>query len=309
MTLCYRLLFLYSLVSTLGVLYIHSYSGLAQVVGTSCSTSATNRFWRHQIAPGETLKSIAQRYNVQPETIILMNPAVENGKLLVGSEIQIPPYNGFVVEVPPSQNWRQVAAKYKVRPDVLFELNGCQQNPRVVFVPSVDKKSQGTAALTEASRGKLPQPEKLPNSSNSPVATSSNLAGYPLKERSKVAVPYGWQTHPQTSEVFFHSGVDLLAGQGTAVHAISDGTVVFAKEQGTYGNLVIINHNGGLQSRYAHLDNIKVSVGQKVNKGDLVGAVGITGTPTLTEPHLHFEIRSSSSLGWVAQDPKEYLQP
>ena len=84
--------------------------------------------------------------------------------------------------------------------------------------------------------------------------------------------------------------------------------MVLAEEQGSYGNLVIINHSSGMQSRYAHLENIKVSVGEEVNKGDLVGSVGSTGTPTLKKPHLHFEIRSSSSLGWVAKDPSEYLK-
>jgi lysostaphin len=84
--------------------------------------------------------------------------------------------------------------------------------------------------------------------------------------------------------------------------------VVFAQPQGTYGQLVIINHSGGLQSRYAHLNEINVSVGQKVNQGDLLGTVGTTGEPTVTQPHLHFEMRSSSDLGWAAEDPKGYLQ-
>ena len=76
----------------------------------------------------------------------------------------------------------------------------------------------------------------------------------------------------------------------------------------SYGKLVIINHSGGLQSRYAHLDSIKVTVGQQVNTGDLLGTVGTTGQPTSTQPHIHFEVRASSSIGWVAQDPKGYLR-
>ena len=92
------------------------------------------------------------------------------------------------------------------------------------------------------------------------------------------------------------------------MQVIGEGIVVFAQEQGSYGNLVIVNHSSGMQSRYAHLEHIKVRAGEKVNKGDLVGTVGNTGEPTLKKPHLHFEIRSSSSLGWVAKDPNEYLK-
>ncbi|NJM70571.1 MAG: M23 family metallopeptidase [Scytonema sp. RU_4_4] len=293
MSFCYSLLLLcISIVtSALGLVYISPYSARAQTSVTGCQTSALERFQRHKVAPGESLESIAQRYNLTPATIIAMNPALRNGKVATGREIQIPPYNGIIVEVAPGQNWRQIAAKYKIRPDVLFEVNGCQKNSRFVFVPEV-KRSQNLR-VTES-------PTSTP--------TPSQLAGYPLAEVATVVLPYGWQTNPTDGKVFFHSGVDLLAAKRTPVQVIGDGTVAFAGKQGTYGNLIIINHSGGLQSRYAHLDSIKVSVGQQVKKGDTVGTIGITGTPTTSQPHLHFEVRSSSSLGWTAQDPKSYLQ-
>jgi lysostaphin len=220
-----------------------------------------------------------------------MNPVVKNGKVSVGSILQIPPYNGIVVEVPRGQTWRQVAAKYKIRADALFEVNGCQKDPRVVFVPGGNRS--------------LNRPVTQPPT---PTTPPSNFTGYPLPEVATVALAYGWQINPATGDVFFHSGVDLLATVGTSVQAIAPGTVAFANEQGSYGKLVIINHSGGLQSRYAHLDSIKVTVGQQVNTGDLLGTVGTTGQPTSTQPHLHFEVRASSSIGWVAQDPKGYLR-
>ncbi len=274
-----------------GLLFTQTIEVRAQASGTSCSSSALERFGRHKVAPGETLESIAQRYNLDPATIIAMNSALQNGKVAVGSELQIPPYDGIVVEVRRGQTWRQVATKYKIRPDVLFEANGCQKNPTLVFVP-----------LRKGS------PNRLFTESSTPTPTPSKLAGYPLAEVAKVALPYGWQINQKTGEVFFHSGVNLLAAKGTPVQAISEGTIAFAGDKGSYGKLVIINHNGGLQSRYSQLENIKVSVGQQVKKGDLVGSVGTTGTPTLSQPYLHFEVRSSSSQGWVAQDPKSYLQ-
>ncbi|QHG15928.1 M23 family metallopeptidase [Nostoc sp. ATCC 53789] len=296
MTLPFRQLFLCSLVSALGLVSILPNLNSANAAVGGCPIPALSRFQRHKVVRGETLESIAQRYNLIPTTIIGMNPALQNGALAaVGSVLQIPPYNGIVVEVPRGQTWRQVAAQYKVRADSLFEVNGCQQDPRIVFVPGVNWSPNGVVT-----KSPLPTDAGTPN--------RASLSGYPLAQVANVGLAYGWQINPATGEVFFHSGVDLLAPVGSNVLAIAPGTVAFANDQGSYGKLVIINHSGGLQSRYAQLDTIKVTVGQQVKKGDLLGTVGTTGKPTSTQPHLHFEVRSSSSLGWVAQDPKGYLK-
>ncbi len=288
MTLSSRLLFLCSLVSALGLVSTPPKSANASVA--DCPAPALSRFRLHKVTRGETLESIAQHYKLMPATIMTMNPALNKGMVPVGRELQIPPYDGIVVEVPPHETWRDLAIKYKIRADTLFELNGCQKNPKIVFIPKLGSSNRRTTQSLESTR------------------TSITISGYPLPKVVKVALPYGWQTNPMTGEVFFNTGVDLLAPVGTPVQAIAPGTVVLAKDQGSYGKLVIINHSGGFQSRYAQLDNIQVTVGQKVNKGDVLGTVGTTGKPNFPQPHLHFEIRSSSSVGWVAQDPKNYLQ-
>ncbi|MEH2097167.1 LysM peptidoglycan-binding domain-containing M23 family metallopeptidase [Nostoc sp.] len=296
MTLPFRQLFLCSLVSALGLVSILPNLNSANAAVGGCPIPALSRFQRHKVVRGETLESIAQRYNLIPTTIIGMNPALQNGAIAaVGSVLQIPPYNGIVVEVPRGETWRQVAAQYKVRADSLFEVNGCQQNPRIVFVPGVNWSPNGV--ITKA---------PLLNDASTPNRAS--LSGYPLAQVATLGLAYGWQINPATGEVFFHSGVDLLASVGSNVLAIAPGTVAFASDQGSYGKLVIINHSGGLQSRYAQLDSIKVTVGQQIKKGDLLGTVGTSGKPSSTQPHLHFEVRSSSSLGWVAEDPKGYLK-
>ncbi|MEH1943788.1 MAG: M23 family metallopeptidase [Nostoc sp.] len=296
MTLPFRQLFLCSLVSALSLVSILPNTNSANAAVAACPTPALSRFQRHKVVRGETLESIAQRYNLIPTTIIGMNPALQSGAIAaVGSVLQIPPYNGIVVEVPRGQTWRQVAAQYKVRADSLFEVNGCQQNPRVVFVPGVNWSPNGVVT-----KAPLPTDAGTPN--------RASLSGYPLAQVVTVGLAYSWQINPATGEVFFHSGVDLLAPVGTDVLAIAPGTVAFANDQGSYGKLVIINHSGGLQTRYAQLDSIKVTVGQQVKKGDLLGTVGTSGKPSSSQPHLHFEVRSSSSLGWVAEDPKGYLK-
>ena len=293
MKFSYRSLCFLSLFSSLALLSTLPQTQSANADLESCPIPVLARIQRYQVNPGETLAAIANHYNLAPETIIGMNPSVKNGVVAAGTELQIPPYNGIVVEVPRNQSWRQIASKYKVRPDTVFEINGCQKNPKFVFLPILP-------GVTNAPR--------IIATSSTPSTPTENITGYPLPSRTDVALPYGWQIHPITGEVFFHSGVDLIAPVGTPVAAIAPGIVVFAKEQGSYGKLVIINHAGGLQSRYAQLDSIKVTLGQKVNKGDVLGTVGITGQPTSTQPHLHFEMRSNGSLGWEAKDPKGFLR-
>ncbi|WP_016949258.1 M23 family metallopeptidase [Anabaena sp. PCC 7108] len=292
MTFSYRSMFLYGLVSTLGLISTMPQPQSANAV-PSCPIPALSRIQRHQVSRGETLEGIAQGYKLMPATIIAMNPSINNGTVTVGTELQIPPFNGVVVEVPRTQTWRQVAAKYKVRPDTLFEMNGCQQNPRVVFVPVVPGVTAASNRIIAASPAQ--------------TAPSATIAGYPLPSGTTVALPYGWQINPINKAVFFHSGVDLIAPVGTPVEAIAPGIVVFAKDQNSYGKLVIINHIGGYQSRYAQLETINVTLGQNIKAGDILGTVGTTGIPTSGEPHLHFEMRFNGLLGWEAKDPKPYL--
>jgi murein DD-endopeptidase MepM/ murein hydrolase activator NlpD len=258
----------------------------AQNADAICAEPVLSRLIRHTIAPGETLVSIAQQYNLIPATLMGMNPVLREGNAPVGSEIVIPPYNGIRTEVPAGSTWQDIAEAYGVRADVLFELNGCRDVPRVVFIPGINWSPTQIRA------------------SSSPSANDP-LSGYPLAEPAPVIMGYGWQLDPGLERVVFHSGVDLSAERGTLVLAVGEGTIAFADQQGTYGNLIVINHPHGLQTRYAQLDSITVAVGQRVRVRDRIGTVGSTGTATT--PHLHFEVRSNSTLGWVAQDPGSYV--
>jgi murein DD-endopeptidase MepM/ murein hydrolase activator NlpD len=284
-------LYFWSLFSTLGLLSLLSQSQTVNASPGTCPVPALARIQRHQVNPGETLATIANRYNLAPETIIGINPSIKNGVVNPGTELQILPFNGIVVEVPRNQSWKQIASKYKVRPDTVFEINGCQKNPKFVFLPTLPGIAITPGLIA-----------------TSPSKPTEKITGYPLPNSTDIGLTYGWQIHPTTGEVIFHSGVDLLAPVNTPVAAIAPGIVVFAKEQGSYGKLVIINHSDGLQSRYAQLESIKVTLGQKVNKGDILGAVGTTGQPTSNQPHLHFEMRFNGSLGWEAKNPQEFLK-
>lgn len=256
-----------------------------------CRPPALSQITRHRIASGETLETIARQYNLIPATLLGLNPVLRNGALPVGSEILVPPFNGIRVEVPPGQTVREVAATYNIRSDVLFEINGCQTAPAVVFVPGVNWSPNAPTPQEAAS----PNPAEV-------------VTGYPLSTATSVLLSYGWRLQPGTPRTVFHSGVDLAATRGTPVLAVGDGTIAFAGEQGNYGKLVVINHPQGWQTRYAHLSAINVRAGQTVRRGTPIARTGTTGQPSSPEPHLHFELRSNSKLGWVAENPESLLR-
>ncbi|MFM7424273.1 MAG: peptidoglycan DD-metalloendopeptidase family protein [Elainella sp.] len=250
---------------------------------TACPKPALSRLVRHRVAQGETLESIAQQYNLLPTTLIGMNPSLQQGSVAVGSEILVPPYNGIRVTVPAGSSWRDIAERYNVRADLLFEQNGCQEAPTVVFIPGVNWSPAPTPSASQAER--------------------SSITRYPLPEVAAILLAYGWQVNPTTSAVQFHSGVNLEATSGTPVLAAGTGTVAFAGEQQGYGNLVVINHSQGLQTRYGNLNSIAVKAGQQVQAGTQIGAVAGSG-----DSYLHFQVRANSRLGWVAQDPGAYFR-
>ena len=99
----------------------------------------------------------------------------------------------------------------------------------------------------------------------------------------------------------FHTGQDIDAQTGDPVVAGAKGTVSFAGVQNGYGNLVVIDHGGGLTTRYGHLSHIDVAQGQGVERGQFIGKVGSTGRST--GPHLHYEIRINDE----PVDPLQYL--
>ncbi|MGL5649926.1 MAG: murein hydrolase activator EnvC family protein [Clostridium sp.] len=105
-----------------------------------------------------------------------------------------------------------------------------------------------------------------------------------------ISSQYGPRVHPVTGDKNgFHTGTDFAAPYGATTVAANSGTVVFSGVMSGYGNTVVIDHGGGVQTLYAHASQNLVSSGQKVSKGQAVAKVGSTGQST--GPHLHFEVR------------------
>jgi murein DD-endopeptidase MepM/ murein hydrolase activator NlpD len=104
--------------------------------------------------------------------------------------------------------------------------------------------------------------------------------------------------HPILNTIRAHKGTDYAAPTGTPVRATSDGRVTWAARNGSFGNLVVLKHTGGFETKYAHLSRYAVRKGERVRQGDVIGYVGATGGAT--GPHLHYEFLMSG----VHQNPR-----
>lgn len=109
----------------------------------------------------------------------------------------------------------------------------------------------------------------------------------------KITSPYGYRRHPIFKISKLHTGVDFGASYGSPIHAAAGGIVYYSGWWGGYGNVVILDHGGGIATVYAHCSGFAVSKGQSVKPGQVIAYVGSTGLST--GPHLHFEVRKNGS--------------
>ncbi len=124
---------------------------------------------------------------------------------------------------------------------------------------------------------------------------------WPVPGYTRITSKYAMRVHPITGQYKLHTGVDIGAPEGVNFIAANDGIVTKAEKNTAYGNMVIIDHGGGISTLYAHGSEILVEVGQSVKRGEVVLKVGSTGYST--GPHAHFEVR----INGVTTDPLPYI--
>ncbi|MFJ1955700.1 peptidoglycan DD-metalloendopeptidase family protein [Streptomyces microflavus] len=206
------------------------------------------------------------------------------------------------------------------------------ENPSLIFPGmklTLGAKASGSAAPSEAKKA-APAPKAAPKAapkkaeqapkSDTLSADESDAASASTSAQtgSSEANGSGWSAPLASANVTtqyrasgaswssgYHTGSDFQAASGTPVLAIGPGTVVSAGNSGSYGNEVVIQHEDGMYSQYAHQSSLNVSVGQTVTGGQQIGLSGSTGNST--GPHLHFEVRTGPSYGSDV-DPIAYLR-
>jgi murein DD-endopeptidase MepM/ murein hydrolase activator NlpD len=157
---------------------------------------------------------------------------------------------------------------------------------------ALEKVSQQLGAQIQAAQ-EAAQQQYSPTASVAQSAQSSSGFIWPVN--GPVVSPFGWRWGRM------HEGIDIGVGYGTPIHAAASGTVITAGWEGGYGNLIVIDHGGGLATAYGHQSGFAVGYGEHVSQGQVIGYVGCTGH--CFGPHVHFEVRVNGA----AVDPLGYL--
>jgi murein DD-endopeptidase MepM/ murein hydrolase activator NlpD len=270
-------------------------------------TSARTRIdvEEYTVRTGDLIRSIADYFGVTVETVLWENNLTAKSVLRPGQVLRIPPVNGIMHTVAKGDTVKKIADTYKANQGNIISFN---------------KLSSEGGGLVAGARimipgGKKPAPVIVVTGSKNPSASSgtqkTNIAA--LRGGDPGAPFSNGFIWPTTAWIkvrgvgFGHTGVDIATNNGTALgrptFAAKDGVVTYAGWMGGYGNLIIINHGGGYETYYGHHSQIFVTVGQRVERGDRIGAIGSTGRST--GPHLHFEIRYNKK----TLNPLEFVRP
>jgi murein DD-endopeptidase MepM/ murein hydrolase activator NlpD len=246
----------------------------------------------YEVTLGDAVFSIAKKYNITPETLLWSNYEVlkdDPHSLSPGQILRIPPTNGILYEWEDGDTLAQVAANFQANVDEILNWSGNKldlTNPVVepgetIMIPGGQREFQQWVVPTYAV-GRSGTNASLPGGC---VVTDGGLYGggffiWPADNHYLSGNDY-WSGH---------LAIDIAAGTGMSIYASDSGVVVFAGwDSNGYGNVVMIDHQNGYHTLYAHLSVINTTCGASVWQGAVIGYAGSTGNST--GPHLHFEVR------------------
>jgi murein DD-endopeptidase MepM/ murein hydrolase activator NlpD len=275
--------------------------------------------WREARVPADLdWPALAAREGVPEVRLRAANPSLARPG---GATVRVPPDEGALVAPRPGEDLLAFAARLGVAPGAVAERNGLSppyplDPARPLLVPegaappvaAVEATSAAEAAGAAdatgapapvggaAGPGAPPHAElrraalaRLPELlARAEIRPPDDGFAWPLDGPPRITSSFGWRAISVAGNRY-HQGLDLGAPTGTPVRVARDGTVVRSGWIGAYGYAVYVRHEGGFETRYAHLSQRLVAVGDVVRRGEAVGRVGSTGAST--GPHLHFEVR------------------
>ncbi|MGB9911627.1 MAG: peptidoglycan DD-metalloendopeptidase family protein [Microgenomates group bacterium] len=244
----------------------------------------------YTVKPGDTISSIAEKFNVSIDTIRWENNLTSSTTIKPGQVLRILPVTGVRHKVKPGETIYSIAKKYQVDPQAIVDW------------PYNSFANDETFALAVGQELIIPdgiKPKETPTTPRPAVYAQVPGAGVGSGQ-------FVWPTSGRISQgyAWYHKAIDIANKDAPDILAADGGKVVIAGwvAPTAYGNRIVIDHGNGYATLYAHLSQIYVSVGQNVAKGQPIGKMGSTGRSTGT--HLHFEIRVNG----VAQNPLNYLK-
>lgn len=259
----------------------------------------------HKVVAGDTLHSIAKKYDVWEDQLLADNKGINSKKLEVGSNI-------IVKQQAPVLTYEVVE---KITYDKVIEHKVEEQKSADIYEGMTETQQAGSDGLSEITarvtlqNGKKVVEEDLVTTVKEEPVTEVVLVGTKERPPTVGSGKYIWplkDSFTQTSGFGSrwgrqHKGIDLAVSVGTTVYAADGGTVVEAQYSGSYGNVVMIDHQNGQETRYAHNSKLLVKKGDKVYQGQPIAKSGNTGRST--GPHVHFEIRFNGE----PRNPLNYL--
>lgn len=289
----------------------------------------------YKVKKKDTIPAIAKRYGIKQDTILMNNKDALNNKMKVGDTITFPSIDGLYYKLEKNDTLAKIAKKYGISVVDIVDYNNI--NPKrlkagsTIFLKGVtlqkykdvegrliaaqqakEDKKKNKNKEKEKEKEKPEKPPKEMKGSPPPPPPEDNDDGgrsaaysgagfaYPVRYAG-VSSPFGNRYHPVLKRYILHTGVDLVA-KYVPLRAAKAGVVTFAGNMSGYGKIIIIRHDNGYETRYAHLSVISTNVGEHVNQGDLIGKTGNSGRTT--GAHLHFEIRQNG----VPKNPMKYLR-
>ena len=289
----------------------------------------------YKVKKKDTIPAIAKRYGIKQDTILMNNKDALNNKMKVGDTITFPSIDGLYYKLEKNDTLAKIAKKYGISVVDIVDYNNI--NPKrlkagsTIFLKGVtlqkykdvegrliadqqakEDKKKNKNKEKEQEKEKPENPPKGTKGSPPPPPPEDNDDGgrsaaysgagfaYPVRYAG-VSSPFGNRYHPVLKRYILHTGVDLVA-KYVPLRAAKAGVVTFAGNMSGYGKIIIIRHDNGYETRYAHLSVISTNVGEHVNQGDLIGKTGNSGRTT--GAHLHFEIRQNG----VPKNPMKYLR-
>lgn len=260
------------------------------------------------VQKGDTISGIADKYSLQPKTIFAANYEIlqdDPHNLRPDQSLKILPVDGVYWQWLGGIQFGGWAAYFKVKPEDIINYPANHLDPATISDYANANIPKDTWLIIPGGEYQYHTPGQIPlgitrnnpamaqvggDGSCAPVtggAVGTGTFVYPTPKHVLSGFDYSTKTN--------HLGIDLSGNEGDSVYASDGGVIVYAGWNSYgYGNLLMVDHGTGFQTLYAHLSQIFVQCGQSVNQGQTIGAVGSTGHAS--GPHLHFEVRTSSTV-------------
>lgn len=283
-----------------------------------------NKKTNYTVKTGDTIETVAFNNKISVEEFLMSNPTFTSSKSLLfpGQQVVIGMTDPQVEVVVEQSVVKDVVNKYKtvekydssryVGDDRVTQKgeDGLERvsqkveiiNGNITYIKPISKTELKPATDKIIVRGKK---QYASGYNGGGVAPATNTSwGWPTNSGYTISSDYGWRVDPWSRRRNLHYGIDISGtGHGSPVYSVADGTVMSFGCHWSYGLCLLINHNNGYYTLYAHMSAKLVSPGQNVAKGQQIGRVGMTGSAT--GPHLHFEVYTGGMpyRGGVRQSP------